>query len=395
MSTSEILGVGLIGAGGIMHRHALAYLRFPDRVRLVAVSDIDPARAQAARNSFRMQAAYEDYRDLLARDDVHVVSVCTRPDTHAAAVLDAIDAGKHVLVEKPLARSLAEADDIIAACDRNPELRVSCLYQWRFDRAVQFASRSVEQDRLGRPLLADVHLRASPAPAYYDAGARRESWGLDGGGVLIVYAIHQLDLLISLLGNPVEVSGQMDTFVRPTEGEDTLTAWIRFESGALATLSCTACAHEGRFSIELVGEEASLRLSWERPASTCRWDVHASRGTKRRELAALGRREAPRPRLEPGRYTRRALEILHRVRGRPWLPPRHWWHTPYVSQYLDAIESGAEVPVPPREARRSLELVAAIYQSALTGSPVRLPLDAGSPVYRGVEAREIQMARGA
>jgi predicted dehydrogenase len=395
MSKSEILGIGLIGAGGIMHRHALAYLCFPDRARLVAVSDIDRGRAQAARNTFRIQADYEDYRELLARDDVDVVSVCTRPDTHAAAVIDAVEAGKHVLVEKPLARNLAEADEIIAACDRRAELRVSCLYQWRFDRAVQFARKAIEENRLGPALLADVQLRASPAPAYYDPGANRESWSLDGGGVLIVYAIHQLDLLISLLGDAVEVCGRMDTFVRPTEGEDVLAAWIRFGSGALATLGCTAGAHEGRFSLELIGEESSVRLFWGRPASTCRWEVSASRGATQRALASLGRREAPRPRLEPGRYAQRGLEMLHRFRGRPWLPPRHWWHTPYVSQYLDSITSGGAVPVPPREARRSLELVTAIYESALSGSPVRLPLDARSPVYRGVNAREIQTARGA
>jgi predicted dehydrogenase len=375
--------VGIIGAGAVLKRNALAYLRLPELARLVAVSDIDGGRAEAARKLYGMQAAYENYDELLARDDVHVVGICTRPNLHPRLVIDAVRAGKHVLCEKPIAQSLEGADEIIAACEQHPESQVSCLYQWRRDPAVMMLNHLVEQDHLGRVVMADVHLRAWRDDSYYQGGGR-ESWAVDGGGVLIVIAIHQIDMILSLLGDPVEVSARMDTTVKPSEAEDTLVAWVRFDSGALATIRCTICDQENRFAVEILGERARVGVRGGGGIHNCEWEVHARDAATERSLREIARQRAPHRGKGPGPLAVRVLERLSRLRGRPWLPPSRWWHTPFVRHFLEAVLSGGPAPVPPREARRSLELVTAIYQSAITGSSVRLPLDSSSPLYSGV-----------
>jgi UDP-N-acetyl-2-amino-2-deoxyglucuronate dehydrogenase len=391
---SRPLGVGIVGAGEIMKRHALAYGALPGRARLVAVADVDRERAERARKAHGFEAAYEDPAAVLARDDVDVVSVCTRPNLHGAIVADALRAGKHVLCEKPIAATLAEADAVVAASERHPDLLVSFIYQWRFDPAVRMAQQLVESARLGRPLMAEAHVRAMRNDAYYVPAARRESWELDGGGVLIVVAIHQLDLLLGLLGEPLETSARMETFLKPTEGEDSLVAWIRFRNGTLATIETTICGQEDTFSIDVLGDKARVHLARRYPETRCRWEITTRDRARGAALQAFATRVAPAPRREMGPRTAGLLQRLARLRGRPWVAPTQWSHREPVTAFVDAVRAGAPAPMPPREARRSLELVAGIYHSALSGRVVRFPLDRAFPDYHGVHAGEVRAARG-
>lgn len=388
------LGIGIIGAGAVLKRNALAYLSSPDLARLVAVADLDRARADAGRDFYGMEASYQDYRELIACPDIDVVSVCTRPNVHAQLVADAVRAGKHVLCEKPIAHTLAGADEIIAACERHPDVHVCCLYQWRSDPAVQLLHELSEKGHLGRIAMAHVRLRGWRPDSHYHEDAPRETWEGDGGGVLIVIAIHQLDNLIWLLGDPIEVSARMDTRMKPSEGDDALVAWVRFRSGVLASVCCSICDQENLFTVELVGERAVARFRGGGNLNVCDWEVSAQDRVTRRTLEQIAREHVPRRPLDPGPFAVRVIERWHRLRGRPWLPPKHWWHGPFVRRFLESILSGGPVPVSPREARRSLELAIAMYQSALLGTEVRLPLDPSSPIYSGVEAKHLRVAEG-
>jgi predicted dehydrogenase len=236
-----------------------------------------------------------------------------------------------------------------------------------------------------------VRLRAWRPDNYYEAGPR-ESWTLDGGGVLVVMGIHQLDMLVWWLGEPVEVSARMNTDVRPSEGEDVLTAWVRFGSGALATITCSVCDPENRFTLELVGERAAVRLHGGGNINVCRWEANSNDASVRRALRAEGRRCVPAQRTDPPPLAVRVFERVSRMRERPWLPPRHWWHAPFFRHYFESLRAGQPAPVPPREARRSLELTTAIYQSALTGEAVRLPLATSSPLYSGAAPTHLRAA---
>jgi UDP-N-acetyl-2-amino-2-deoxyglucuronate dehydrogenase len=393
------LGIGVIGAGAIVQLHGLAYRSFPELARLVAVSDIDRGRAEAARAAHGFLEAYTDHREMLERNDIDVVSVCTRPNIHAQLVGDALEAGKHVLCEKPIAHTLRDADAIVAAAEKHPDLKVSILYQWRTDPSLLHLRKLIEQEQLGRCLMADLRANSDRPASYFKASTRRGSWELDGGGVLINIAIHQLDAYLWLLGNPVEVSAQMDTFMKNCEAEDSLAGLVRFESGALGTIRCTVCALDNDFTIDILAENGAVELRGgargphPSPSATT-WKLRARTRAAQRAFRQIGfEKSPPLPRERPYLAVR-AAEIASRLRGRSWLPPRHWWHAPFVRQFLEAVRTDAPAPVPPREGRRSLELTVALYESALMGKPVRLPLDHRSAVYSGVDTREIRVASG-
>jgi UDP-N-acetyl-2-amino-2-deoxyglucuronate dehydrogenase len=390
------LGVGIVGAGHILGHHAQAFARWPRRARLVAVADLDVDRAEKARRAHGFEAAVGDHRQLLDRKDVDVVCVCTRPDTHAAIVSEALDAGKHVLCEKPMALTLEHADVIAAAAERHPELKLSFVFQWRTDAAFRRLQALAGAGRMGRLLMADVDVRTRPGRRYYEGGARRESWALDGGGRLMTVGIHQLDLLLACLGDAVEASARMDTFMMPSEAEDSIAGWIRFANGAIATLKVTACAKESFFRIEVLGERALVRLDGGirgRPPAPhrCSFTLRANQGRARLAFDAL--RAVP-PVASPPGWVAHAQRLGLRLLGRPWRPPASWFHGPLVDAFLRAIERDEPVPVSAAEARRSLELTLALYQSALSGETVRLPLGPESPVYQGVDPDRIPSARG-
>src|SRR5260370_22335417 len=149
-------GVGVIGAGGIVRRPEVAYRCLPEFARLVAVADLDESRANAAKREHGFQETYTDYRDLLSRDDIAIVSICTPPRVHTPIVVDALNAGKHVLCEKPMARTLEEADQEIEAAERHPELKMSCVYQYRSHPTPPRARQMIRRQSLAQILLATV-----------------------------------------------------------------------------------------------------------------------------------------------------------------------------------------------------------------------------------------------
>lgn len=393
------LGVGVIGAGKIIGHHAHAYLAVPRLARLVGVADLDRDRAERARREYGFEAAFSRPEELLAREDVQVVSICTRPDTHAELIVQALEAGKDVLCEKPMATTLADADRIVAAAERHPERKLSFVYQWRTDPAMRRLRRLVERKGLGRLLMADVDIQTMGSPGYYQGAVARESWAMDGGGRLIVVGIHQIDALLSFLGEPAEVSARMDTFLMPTEGEDSLVGWVRFADGALATLRCTACSHESYFQIEVLAERALVRLRGTRrgrlpPAPfRCSWRVASRNRRRRARLQALGWRESLAAAFPPW-WLVHLQRFAYRGLRRRWRPPAHWFHGPSVREFLEAVVHDRPVSVPAPEARRSLELVAALYESALTGRALKLPLGEESTVYRGVDPARLPARRG-
>ncbi|MDJ0788662.1 MAG: Gfo/Idh/MocA family oxidoreductase [Myxococcota bacterium] len=383
-SSSAPFGIGLIGAGGISTLHSQAFRALPDLARVVAVADLDAERAESLRDRFGYEAALTDHREMLAREDVDVAVVCTRPNLHARLVKDALDAGKHVLCEKPLAHTLPDCDAIIEAAEPlAAEQKVSAVYQWRHDRAYQRLAAVVGRGDLGRLIMGSVHVRTNRSPKHYEAA--RESWELDGGGALMVMGIHQLDLLISLFGDPVECSARRATFLKPTEAEDSIAGWVRFASGALVTVTCSVCEHESNFELHVVGDRGAGRLIGARrgrpPApQTCRLELTSNRRGDRMALATEPLADLPKQWAE-GTLRYRVEQLAARLRRRGWQPPASWWHGPMAEAFLTAIRDGLPAPVPPREARRSVELAAGLYHSSETGETVQLPIGPGHAGY--------------
>lgn len=392
MTGNRPLGIGIIGAGHIISRHAPAYLAEPELAKLVAVSDLDPARAEVAARKYGFAVSTADYRELLNHPDVHAVSICTPPATHTDLIIDALRAGKHVLCEKPLATTLTDADRIIAAADAGQRQTIACVFQLRLDPAYRRLKWILEQQRCGRPLLAAARIRLRKHRSYYTGAPGRGMLAVDGGGVTINQAIHQLDALLWLLGEPVAVSATMATHVHPIDGEDALQGWIRFRNGAMATVDAATCAHRREFALEIVCEHAGLRLHGDPDAQVFDWAVDTAGSAARDAIRAEALRAVPAQRREP-----KILRSLRKL-SRRWSPrtaarAEAVGHGRVIREFLEAAIRGAPGPMPPREARRSLALVTALYESAHRGEVVHCR-DDGSASIRDAQADRQQVMVG-
>jgi UDP-N-acetyl-2-amino-2-deoxyglucuronate dehydrogenase len=266
-------GVGVVGAGRVFEQHARACAELGPRVRLLAIADVDEAQLRRATSRHFVPFAYRDYRQLLDRTDVDVVAVCTPPAFHEPIVVDALEAGKFVICEKPLAHTLEAADRIVAAARRYPG-RLTTVFQFRYLPEVRRTRWLLEQGHLGRPLFGRFSRyarfetpgrRAKPGKVSKPGKERADWWGrwdVAGGGVVLTQLIHDLDLMCHLFGKPTEVTAVIDTLKERIESEDTSAATVRFESGALACCYGTMTAHRTSSAFDVIGESGSAHLPW-------------------------------------------------------------------------------------------------------------------------------------
>ncbi|MEO8456963.1 MAG: Gfo/Idh/MocA family oxidoreductase [Chloroflexota bacterium] len=348
------MNVGIIGAGGIAEAHLYAYSRIPERAAVVALADVDTERARRLAAKFGLEAdVVADYRQLLTRDDVHAVSVCTPPFVHAEISAAALRAGKHVLCEKPVAATLAELDSIEAA-QRESGSVFSGVFQWRFGRGAKQVRWLIDNGKFGNlhlGLAETLWFRDHP---YYDDVAWRGTWAQEAGGVTVSQAIHAIDCLLWFLGEPVSVYAQAGAFRARIEADDTAVAVIRFASGAIGQITSTVNArHKESTRIELFGSELSAIGGGEAYDTT-------------KDLFALGGPDAETLAAEAEAAIGKAPNMLHRGA---------------VGDFLDAIENKRTPLADIATCRTALRTTAAIYKSAMSGEVVRLPLTREDPWY--------------
>ncbi len=368
------VGVGIIGAGAISETHAAAYLSAGRRIDLVGIADSEVCRARDVQRKFGIAHAYSDYHELLARRDIDLVSVCTPASTHAAIVLDAIRAKKHVLCEKPITTTLCDAAAVVDAGLDHPDVLVSCVFQHRNDPAVARARWILQQGELGPLHAAHVTVYAHRTFAHYERG--RGLRAVAGGGALMDVGIHLLDVLMWLLGDVEAASATTQTAVHDIETEDTVVGWVRLKSGLMATLDCATWGRHDLYALEVYGERTSLELRY-RPGLARRWEMSVaprwsptvcrSRWRARRNFPSHGWRGMD-----------IALSAHARATGSPRVPGR-LKHGPQIRRFLESVEKKSVCPVSPAEARGSLELALAFYDSAATGQVVTLPLATPAP----------------
>jgi predicted dehydrogenase len=286
--------------------------------------------------------------------DVDIVDISTPPSLHVPQSLAALAAGKQVVCEKPLAGSLAECDRLIAA-EAGASGRVMPIFQYRFGDGLQKARRIVELGLAGKPYVATVETAWCRKPVYYTVPWRGR-WDTELGGVLVGHAIHLHDILCYLMGPIASVFGRLATRVNAIETEDCAAASLEMESGALVTLSATLGSQQEisrlRFCFEHVTFESSLAPY--SPGDAPWQIIPASPEAAERIEAALA--------------------------GWEFVPSR--FHG-LMQAYHTALETGGPLPVTLTDARRSLELITALYHSAELGQAVTLPLGPDHPKYRG------------
>ena len=251
----KTLGFAIIGCGFISAQHAWA-IRESDGGELRVACDVDAARAEAFSTQHGVEAT-TDFEAILRRDDVDVVNICTLPVLHAEMTIKAVQAGKHVLVEKPIATTLEEADQMIAAA-RQAGVKLTVIHQMRFSTINQRMKRLLDAGAIGKPFFIDVTYRTFRPQAYFDSN-ERGTGRLDGGGVFITHAIHDLDVILMFMGPVRSVTARKAVLGHVMEVEDIGMALLEFESGAMGMLSTSTCVkrHHDR-TVEIHGPEGTL-----------------------------------------------------------------------------------------------------------------------------------------
>lgn len=252
-----MLGIALIGTGHIAHEHAAA-LRKLKGAKLIAVYGKDAGRVQAFSQKYRVQG-YTELSGLLNNPEVHVVDIANRNDEHGNVALQAILAGKHVILEKPMEISITKARKILLDA-RRKNVQVSVISQYRFGSAMQKVKGMIDEGRLGKLILGQVFLGKCRSQEYYD---EHEGWRKDkrraGGGVLLLNAVHYVDVLRWLMGEVVEVSGEKSTLTHSMPVEDTGMVMMKFQSGALGMIAATtSLAFNIPDRIELYGSRGGV-----------------------------------------------------------------------------------------------------------------------------------------
>ncbi len=230
---------GLLGCGLIAPNHAQAIAAAGGALAGAASRRYEQARAFAQTFSCR---AYETYEAMLSDEGIDAVSVCTPTGLHFENARQALLAGKHVLVEKPLCLTLEEADALIALAGERG-LCLGVISQTRFSDAAKAIRQLIDSGEAGKPVSAQLMMRFWRDQAYYDSAAWRGTFAGDGGGVIMNQGIHGIDLLCYFMGKPVSVTGYARTRLRDIEVEDTVAAALAFESGAVAVIDATTCSN--------------------------------------------------------------------------------------------------------------------------------------------------------
>jgi predicted dehydrogenase len=364
-----MIRIGIIGTGLI----AQAITMVRDHARLVAAADIDPERLGKFSGAFQVRRSYRDAADLIVDPEVDLVAIATPPAAHEELVVAALENGKYVFCEKPLAHSIASATRILQA-ETVHAGRLAVSYQLRYESSIRRLIWLCQQGWIGRLHSAQIERHSNVPHANSGKNGWWGSWKIAGGGVLATQLIHELDLLLLVMGRPLSVTATMDTRYTRIESEDYVEAVIRFENER--TARCIASVNSGRVGggFNIQGSNGTVGLPWK---LTIRDPSLISNAIVELNKAL------PDTRPQSSSLVSRGARFVRRQLGVTLEPPL----TPHALLYRHIahnIERGAALPIPPAEAIGSLELCFAAYESALTGKEISLPLSPTSSVYGGV-----------
>lgn len=249
------LRFGIIGAGVIGLVHAKAITRLPD-VHLAAVADRVPEKAEQLAKIYDLPA-YTDIQEMIKKEELDIATICTPSGLHGEHASLAMRAGCHVIVEKPIEITLDSINNLLQV-QQETGRKLAVISQHRFDESSRRLKRLIEEQALGRLVLGNATIPWWRSQAYYDSGAWRGTWALDGGGILMNQSIHSIDLLQWFMGPVKSIKAYTDTLVHEMESEDVAVIVLRFVNGALGTISATTGAYPGvTTQISICGNQGS------------------------------------------------------------------------------------------------------------------------------------------
>ncbi len=359
--------IGIVGLGKVAQLHVQALNEIPN-ARFAAACSRSQSKASGFISKYgkRADAAqpFDGVHPMVREAGLDLVIICTPHPNHVEPAVEALEAGAHVLVEKPLASTLADCDRMIAAA-KKCRRQLGVISQRRFYPPVLRIKQAIEGGKIGKPVLATVLMLGWRDEAYYRSDPWRGSWKMEGGGVMVNQAPHQLDLFCWLMGPIEEIYGQWTNLNHPyIEVEDTALAIVKFKSGAMGNIVLSNSLKPGIYGkIHIHGENgASVGSQTEggamfiagmapitEPPVNDLWTIPGEEGM-----------------LE--QFTREDRELFDRVD-----PMVHFIRL-QIEEYLEALEKGRAPLVTGEEGRKTVELFTAVYRSARDHQPVQFPL---------------------
>lgn len=342
----------LIGCGRIAVNHIKAALN--NKFDIVAVCDVLPEKMELLLEKYELQndpsiARYIDYKEILNKHpEVDLIAIATESGEHAKIALDCIDAKKNVVIEKPIAMSMSDANEIVNRA-KEKGVKVSACHQNRFNVAVQKTRAALEAGRFGEMSHGSIHVRWNRDRNYYEQASWRGTWAQDGG-CLMNQCIHGIDLLRWMMGEPVEVFAQTrQRFHNYLEAEDVGMACVKFADGSLATIEGTTNVYPKNLEecLYLFGEKGTVKIGGTSTNDIDVWDFSDE--------------------TEDDQQNKGLKEQTSNVYGNG--------HTALYSDMEQAILNDRDPYLDAVAGRNALEMVLAIYKSQKTGLPVKLPLE--------------------
>jgi len=353
------LRFGLIGCGRISFKHIEALVNNHDNAELVALCDLEIEKAELLKKRYielldkknvkiNNVEVYRDYQELLERADIDIVSIATYSGTHAEITINALKLGKHVIVEKPMALSIKDADEMIETAKKYNRKLTVC-HQNRFNSTVQKLRKAIEDKRFGKLVHGVASIRWNRNDDYYRQASWRGTWEQDGG-TLMNQGIHNIDLLQWMMGPVERLYAEADTFLRNIEGEDMGAAVLRFKNGAIGIIEGSACIYPKNLeeTLSIFGEKGTVRIGGVAINKIIDWKF-ADGLDDEEEVKKEANYEDP-----------------DTVYG--------YGHTPLYRDFIDAVLNDREPYITGEDGKKAVEIVLAIYKSRKTGLPVEFPL---------------------
>lgn len=348
--------IALIGCGRISFKHVEAFAKNSDKFRLIATCDPKQDRAESKADEYRKAipdaavATYADYRRMLAELKPDIVTIATESGYHPAIAIECMEAGAHVICEKPMALSTADADAMNAAAKRTGKKLAVC-FQNRYNAPVQKVRAAYEAGRFGRMMHGMVQVRWNRNEGYYAEAPWRGTWKLDGG-TLMNQCTHGIDLLQWMMGeDAVRVQAATRRFLRPIEAEDFGSAIIEFKSGAVGIIEGSADIYPTNLNetLSLFGSKGSVVIGGlaVNKMETWRFADSAAVGDTEEKVLTPNEKDPP------------------TVYG--------FGHAALFRDFVEAVENDREPLVSGVAGKKALEIILAIYRSQKTGLPVDLP----------------------
>lgn len=345
MQDFKKLRFAIIGCGRIAPKHAESIIALPE-AELVAVCDIVPECAQAFADKYGAKA-YTDYAVMLEQEDLDVVTIATPSGSHAEIGIAVARAGKHVMVEKPMAMTLQSADELIAAC-RESGVKLAVIHQNRFNKSIKLLREALEAGRFGKLTHGQAAVRWHRDDNYYIQAPWRGTKAQDGG-VLMNQSIHNIDLLQWMFGPVEAVFGYTANNLRNIEMEDVGAAVLKFRNGAIGLIEASSTVYPKNIeeTLNIFGETGSVIIGGIAVNRVENWEFPDSEEEKSRIFES---QESDPP----------------SVYG--------FGHRELIADMIEAVRENRLPAIPGEEGRKALEIILAIYKCQATGQPVSLPL---------------------